>query len=118
VIECLPFSAFVGRYDSPTTLFYLDPPHFGSEADYGGGVFSRANFVCMAIRLSAIAGRFILSVNDVPETRAAFACFAIQGVANHREPRTDDQTAESRHTGPTRVRCGNCDRRTSTLSVT
>jgi DNA adenine methylase len=26
VIECLPWPDFVARYDSPTTLFYLDPP--------------------------------------------------------------------------------------------
>jgi DNA adenine methylase len=37
VIECLPWSDFVARYDSPTTLFYLDPPYWGSETDYGAG---------------------------------------------------------------------------------
>jgi DNA adenine methylase len=74
VIECLSWRDFVERYDSPTTLFYLDPPYFG-------GIFSRADFVCMAISLSARSGRFILSVNDVPETREAFARFAIEGVA-------------------------------------
>jgi len=42
VIECLPWPDFVARYDSPTTLFYLDPPYWGSETDYGAGVFSRA----------------------------------------------------------------------------
>ena len=51
------------------------------ETDYGAGVFSRADFIRLAVRLAAISGRFILSVNDVPETRDAFARFAIESVA-------------------------------------
>lgn len=26
---------FLDRYDRPETMFYLDPPYFGSEGDYG-----------------------------------------------------------------------------------
>jgi DNA adenine methylase len=81
VIECLSWEDFLERYDSPTTLFYLDPPYWGSETDYGAGVFSGAHFRRLALRLAPIAGRFILSVNDVPETREAFAGFAIESVA-------------------------------------
>jgi DNA adenine methylase len=81
VIECLPWADFVQRYDSPTTLFYLDPPYWGSETDYGAGVFSYGDFVRIATRLGSIAGRFILSVNDVAETREAFADFAIESVS-------------------------------------
>jgi DNA adenine methylase len=44
-------------------------------------VFSRADFIRLAVRLAAISGRFILSVSDVPETRDAFARFAIESVA-------------------------------------
>jgi DNA adenine methylase len=75
VIECLPWANFIARYDNPTTLFYLDPPYWGSETDYGSGVFGYADFVRIATRLARIAGKFILSVNDVPETREAFADF-------------------------------------------
>ena len=64
-----------------TTLFHLDPPYWGSETDYGAGVFMRADFIRLAARLSAIAGRFILSVNDVPEMRDVFARFAIESLA-------------------------------------
>ena len=80
VIECLPWADFVERYDSPTTLFYLDPPYWGSETDYGAGVFTRVDFIRLASRLSAIAGRFLLSVNDVRETREIFARFGIESV--------------------------------------
>lgn len=79
-IECLPWSDFIARYDRPSTLFYLDPPYWGSEDDYGAGVFDRSEFGRLADRLSAIVGRFILSVNDVPATRSAFERFVIEPV--------------------------------------
>ena len=37
-IECLPFEAFIPRYDRKGTLFYIDPPYYGSESDYGRGL--------------------------------------------------------------------------------
>jgi len=79
-IECLPWAEFIDRYDSPGTLFYLDPPYWGSEMDYGAGVFARTDFSRLALRLSRISGRFMLSVNDVPQTREIFSRFAIQQV--------------------------------------
>lgn len=79
-IECLTWADFIPRYDAPETLFYLDPPYFGSEDDYGAGVFDRADFDRLADCLAGIAGKFILSVNDVPETRRAFARFQIERV--------------------------------------
>ena len=32
VIECLSWREFIDRYDSPGTLFYLDPPYWGPPA--------------------------------------------------------------------------------------
>lgn len=81
VIECLPWAGFIDRYDSAKTLFYLDPPYFGSEADYGANVFTRADFARLAERLKRIAGRFILSVNDAPEMREIFRHFSIETVS-------------------------------------
>jgi DNA adenine methylase len=80
VIECLPWPDFIDRYDAPGTLFYLDPPYWGSEDDYGAGVFVRDDFGRLAERLASIKGLFMLSVNDVPATRTAFAGFMIDKV--------------------------------------
>ncbi|WP_339745570.1 DNA adenine methylase [uncultured Maricaulis sp.] len=80
VIENLPWQAFVDRYDRPETLFYLDPPYWGCEQDYGTGMFGRAEFAEMAQRLAALKGRFILSINDRPEIRALFGRFRIEPV--------------------------------------
>jgi DNA adenine methylase len=79
-IECLGWLDFVDRYDTAGTLFYLDPPYWGSEASYGEGVFSRADFAQLADRLATIEGRFILSINDVPGTRHVFERFVVEPV--------------------------------------
>jgi DNA adenine methylase len=76
VIENLDWLAFIDRYDRPGTLLYLDPPYFGSEDDYGKALFDRGQFQAMADRLSRLQGRFILSINDVADIRAAFDQFA------------------------------------------
>lgn len=75
VIERLPFGDFIARYDRAGTLFYLDPPYFGSEGDYGAGVFTPADFARLAGQLAGIAGKFVLSINDTPEIRNHFAAF-------------------------------------------
>jgi DNA adenine methylase len=80
VIECLPWADFILRYDRPTTLFYLDPPYWGNEKDYGEGLFARADFERMADLLSRLKGRFILSLNDKPEVRRLFKGFKIESV--------------------------------------
>lgn len=80
VIECLPFEDFIRRYDRPGTLFYLDPPYWGCEADYGKDMFSRADFERLAGLLEAISGRFLLSLNDTPGVRETFSMFDIEAV--------------------------------------
>lgn len=75
VIERMDWGRFIARYDTPQTLFYLDPPYFGSEGDYGKALFDRGQFEPMAEQLRGIHGRFVLSINDHPEVRRIFARF-------------------------------------------
>ena len=77
-IERLPWSDFIARYDRPGTLFYLDPPYYGCERDYGADLFDRSQFELMADQLRGIDGRFILSLNDHPDVRRIFAGFEFQ----------------------------------------
>lgn len=79
-IENLPWQKLIERYDRPGTLFYLDPPYWGSEGDYGRDLFGRDEFETMAEQLGRLRGRFILSINDVPEIRRIFAAFAFEEV--------------------------------------
>ena len=78
VIECLPYSEVIQRYDRPHTLFYIDPPYWGSEDYYGKEMFAEADFTALADQLSQIKGRFILSINDTPEIREIFSGFPIE----------------------------------------
>lgn len=80
VIECLPFAEFITRYDRAGALFYLDPPYYGSESDYGPGLFSRDDFAALAAVLASIKGRFILSLNDVAPVRRLFRDFQVERV--------------------------------------
>ena len=79
-IEQLPFDRFIARYDRPSTLFYCDPPYWGCEDDYGRAMFSRTDFERLSDCLKAVRGRFILSLNDVPEVRHLFAWAEIEAV--------------------------------------
>ena len=80
VFESLDWAELIPRYDSPDTLFYLDPPYWGGENDYGKLMFERADFQRMADLLRDLQGKFILSINDVPEIREMFDGFHIEAV--------------------------------------
>jgi DNA adenine methylase len=80
VIECLPWAEMIDRWDRPGMLFYLDPPYWKSETDYGKGVFSRDDFAAIAERLATIKGSFIMSINDVAQIRKLFSGFKITPV--------------------------------------
>jgi DNA adenine methylase len=66
------------RYDRPDTLFYLDPPYWGCERDYGQDVFCRDDFAALAEQLAGIKGKFLLSINDTPGAREVFGRFAMR----------------------------------------
>jgi len=79
-IERLAYVDFIRKYDRPGTLFYLDPPYWGCEDDYGANVFGPEDFEQLAAVLADVSGQFILSVNDTPEIRAIFAQFELEEV--------------------------------------
>ncbi len=80
-IENLSWSDFIDRYDTTGTLFYMDPPYFGCETDYGKNVFRRSDFERIAARMTDIKGRFMISLNDTPEVRSIFSDYRICDVA-------------------------------------
>ena len=79
-IECLNYKDFISRYDRAGTFFYLDPPYFGCENNYGKGLFAREDFESMAAILTGLKGRFLMSINDVPQIRETFTAFHIRQV--------------------------------------
>lgn len=80
VFENLDWQEVLARYDQPQALFYLDPPYWGGESDYGKGMFTRDQFALMADRLSDLQGAFLMSINDAPEVRELFSRFHVDEV--------------------------------------
>lgn len=81
VIEGLDFETFIQRYDKPGTLFYCDPPYVGTEDYYGRELYKPADLQRLAEALRSVKGTFILSINDCPQTRDAFAWATLKPVA-------------------------------------
>ena len=77
-IENLPYQQVLARYDRPTTLFYLDPPYWGRKLYRFN--FSDEDFVRLRDRLTAMRGKFVLSLNNLPEVRRLFSKFRIRTV--------------------------------------
>lgn len=70
-IEHLPWLDCLQRYDRPDTLTYMDPPYWGTE---GYGVdFGLEQYDRMAQAAREAQGKVIISVNDIPAMRHAFA---------------------------------------------
>jgi DNA adenine methylase len=77
-IEQLDYADLIRRYDGAGTLFFLDPPY--DETTGYGIEFGHDHYLAMAEQLADIRGRFIMSINDTPFIRQAFAHFAITEV--------------------------------------
>lgn len=78
LIEHLDWHQCIERYDRPHTLFYCDPPYWGTE---GYGVdFPIGNYIHMSELARSTKGKMIISVNDIPEMRQAFNGLNIQTV--------------------------------------
>jgi len=80
-LECAPYEEVLRRFDRPTTLFYCDPPYYARKL-YRHNL-EEADFATLAERLREIKGKFVLSLNDVPDVRKLFHNFYIQGVELH-----------------------------------
>jgi len=72
-IENLPYETILARFDRPATLFYCDPPYWGRNLYRF--TFGEDDFRKLEERLAAIKGKFVLSLNDVPEVRSLFRRF-------------------------------------------
>jgi DNA adenine methylase len=79
-VENLPWQHYIKRYDSAKTFFYCDPPYYGFESIYGKDIFARDDFALLADCLGRIAGKFLMSINDVPDIREIFGKFNVREV--------------------------------------
>ena len=73
-IEMMDFADLIKKYDSPETLFYLDPPYKGREFQYfkGDGNFGDLGHQRVAESIKNIQGKFVLSYYHFPELEEWF----------------------------------------------
>jgi DNA adenine methylase len=78
-IECLPYEEILKRYDRPQTFFYLDPPYWNRPLYKFN--FTENDYIELEERLQNLKGKFILSLNDLPEVRKCFHRFAMREIS-------------------------------------
>lgn len=79
VIENRSFEEILKKYDSETTLFYLDPPYYTAE-NYYNVDFNDDHHRLLLENLKDIKGKFLLSYNDHKEIRKQYKDFKIKEV--------------------------------------
>lgn len=69
-IESLPFQEFIPCFDRPETLFFCDPPYWRRKL-YNFN-FADEDYQTLAKLLRSITGKYIATIDDVPEIREIF----------------------------------------------
>ncbi|WP_051284476.1 DNA adenine methylase [Desulforegula conservatrix] len=69
----------MGRYDRPDTFFFIDPPYY--KAPYYKHNMVLDDYKEMAGILGSIKGKFLLTINDLPEMREVFKDFSLKEVS-------------------------------------
>jgi DNA adenine methylase len=69
-IEHMDWQKVIQKYDRPHTLFYCDPPYWGT-AGYGVE-FAWDQYQRLAELARSISGQMIISINDHPDIRSLF----------------------------------------------
>ncbi|MDF2701001.1 MAG: adenine methylase, partial [Haloplasmataceae bacterium] len=80
VIENRDFEKIITTYDRESTLFYLDPPYYGTENYYKEVDFTIDDHERLKKALGNIKGKFILSYNDCPEIRELYKDYKIEAI--------------------------------------
>lgn len=76
LLECRPAEELLPIYDSPQTLFFLDPPYVGTGTLESYANYTPERLEALAKLVRALKGRFILTIDDRPEHRALFEGYA------------------------------------------
>ncbi len=73
----MDFEKIIEKYDSKSTLFYLDPPYIGGEHYYKTTAvnFRQEDHARLAHKLKKIKGKFILSYYDHESVKASYKGF-------------------------------------------
>ena len=71
-VENLSYDRLIGLYDHADTLWFFDPPYSAGETS-NYSLWSQAEMQAFAARVLALAGDWLVTVNDCPANRTLFA---------------------------------------------
>lgn len=80
LIENRHYSKIFEYHDSKETFFYIDPPYYNHEEDYGKGIFSKDDHSKIFDYLNALKGNFLLSMNDNELYRELYKDYKIEEI--------------------------------------
>lgn len=79
-IENLDFEKLIKKYDKKNTLFYLDPPYYGTENFYKNVEFDRNTHERLKTTLDNVKGKWLLSYNACDYIRDLYKDYYIEEV--------------------------------------
>jgi DNA adenine methylase len=95
LIENMDWQDCVEKYDSPTTVMYLDPPYFGNGVNYKFNMRGEDDHRSIADQLGRMQGLWILSSYDTPEIRELFDGYAVTPIQSSSGMRTSKSEREA-----------------------
>ena len=90
LIENLDWRDCVERYDSPTTVMYLDPPYLGNGVNYKFNMRGERDHRSIAEQLRQTKGLWILSSYDTLEIRELFDGYGITPIRSSSGMKTSE----------------------------
>lgn len=95
LIENMDWQDCVERYDSPTTVMYLDPPYLGNGANYKFNMRGKDDHQAIARQLARIKGYWILSSYDTQEIRDLFGGYEVTPIRSSSGMRTSESERQA-----------------------
>ena len=78
-VEHQSYEQCLANYDAPTTFFFVDPPYLNCRVQTYRG-WTEKEMQQLAQRLDALAGNWVLTVDDSPYNRELFARHEITAI--------------------------------------
>lgn len=91
VVENLPYERCLANYDSPKSIFFLDPPYVDAPTGAYDG-WKQEDMLQLRSRLDRLQGKWILTINDSPANRRLFDDCQIRPIATLNQ-RSNKRTA-------------------------
>lgn len=80
IVECHPYERVLQNYDSPDTLFFLDPPYLNTDPDAYDG-WTESDLETFRARVAKLKGKWIVTLDDSEFNRKLWAGCQVETVS-------------------------------------